>query len=236
MSDFLTTHQTQPPTISVFWYLVIVMVFIGLVTLTLVSYKKDSYRKCFLGLQIFQLLILYGWYLSHHIPLSNSLPFYHCRLAMFALVFLPDRWPLKQYFALLGVSGAAFALGYPVFDPYSFPHITSFSFLLGHYCLLVNGLVYLLRHFGSERLSAGTLVLWTFALDAFLLGVNALTGGNYGLLKHPPIMPDDHIWLNYLVVSGLLSAMLLLIHALFRRGEKRSRRVLETVKAELPID
>lgn len=36
----------------------------------------------------------------------------------------------KAVFALLGASGAIFALGYPVFDPYDFPHITSFSFWL----------------------------------------------------------------------------------------------------------
>ncbi len=222
MSHFLTTQQSQPPMISIFWYLVIVTAFVTLVVLTFIFYQAESYRKCFLGLQIVQLLVLYGWYASNHIPFSNSLPFYHCRLAMFALVILPDRWAVKQYFALLGVSGAAFALGYPVFDPYDFPHITSFSFLLGHYCLLVNGLVYLLRHYRSTRLSARTLVIWTFILDAFLLVVNAWTGGNYGLMKHPPIMPDDSIWLNYLVVSSLLSAMLLVINYLFARRQNRT--------------
>ena len=227
MSHFLTTQQSQPPAIPVFWYLMIVLVFVALVFLTFRAYQAESYRKCFLALQIVQLLILYGWYVTNHIPLSNSLPFYHCRLAMFALVCLPDKWPVKQYFALLGVSGAAFALGYPVFDPYSFPHITSFSFLIGHYCLLVNGLVYLLRYYRSTRLSASLLVVWTFVLDAFLLLVNALTGGNYGLMKHPPIMPDDSILLNYLVVSSLLSAMLLLINYLFARRQENGIRVTD---------
>ena len=81
------------------------------------------YTSCFQYLQAFQLICLYLWYFAYHIPWSNSLPFYHCRLAMFAVLFLPDRWKSKQFFALMGVSGAIFALGYPVFDPYTFPHI-----------------------------------------------------------------------------------------------------------------
>ena len=40
----------------------------------------------------------------------------------------------------MGVVGTYCALIYPVFDPYEFPHITGFSFLIGHYALLVNSL------------------------------------------------------------------------------------------------
>ena len=104
---------------------------------------------------------------------------------MFVMLLLPDKCRIKQYFALLGVSGAIFAIGYPVFEPYDFPHLTSFSFLLGHYCLLVNSLVYLINHYDKQLLKKYEIVGCTFALDLFLVGVNAVTGGNYGLMTHP---------------------------------------------------
>ena len=85
------------------------------------------------------------------------------------------------------------------------PHITSFSFLLGHYCLLINSLIYLLRWYDRNLLKNSQIVLYTFALDLFLVGVNQLTGGNYGLMARPPIMRGDKVWLNYLVVSSILA-------------------------------
>ena len=140
---------------------------------------------------------------------------------MFAVLFLPDRWKSKQFFALMGVSGAIFALGYPVFDPYTFPHITSFSFLLGHYCLLINSLIYLLRWYDRNLLKNSQIVLYTFVLDLFLVGVNQLTGGNYGLMARPPIMRGDKVWLNYLVVSSILALALLLFNQFFSRRSER---------------
>jgi len=170
----------------------------------LVYHKNPKFVRLFKGIQILQLLALYSWYVGFEIPFSNSLPFYHCRLAMFAVVFLPDKWPSKQYFALLGASGAVFALGYPVFDPYDFPHITSFSFLIGHYALLVNSLIYLMNHYDKSLLKKYMIVAYTFGLNLFLVGVNQVTGGNYGLLKSPPFIPDAPLWIKYLLVSVIL--------------------------------
>ena len=98
-----------------------VLLIVTAIMMSLRYYQNEQFRKCFQYLQGFQLICLYLWYFAYHIPWSNSLPFYHCRLAMFAVLFLPDRWKSKQFFALMGVSGAIFALGYPVFDPLYFP-------------------------------------------------------------------------------------------------------------------
>lgn len=178
-----------------------------------------------LRIQILQLLALYSWYVGFGIPFSNSLPFYHCRLAMFAVVFLPDKWKSKQYFALLGASGAVFALVYPVFDPYDFPHITSFSFLIGHYALLVNSLVYLMNHYDKSLLKKYMIVVYTFILNLFLVGVNQVTGGNYGLLNKTPFIPDAPLWLKYLLVSVILSLALVLFDILFKKRWKKRNQV-----------
>ena len=187
----------------------------------LVYHKNPKFVRLFKGIQILQLLALYSWYVGFGIPFSNSLPFYHCRLAMFAVVFLPDKWRSKQYFALLGASGAIFALVYPVFDPYDFPHITSFSFLIGHYALLVNSLVYLMNHYDKTLLKKYMIVAYTFILNLFLVGVNQVTGGNYGLLNKTPFIPDASLWLKYLLVSVILSLALVLFDILFKKRWKK---------------
>ena len=190
----------------------------------LAYHKNPKFVHLFKGIQILQLLALYSWYVGFGIPFSNSLPFYHCRLAMFAVVFLPDKWRSKQYFALLGASGAIFALVYPVFDPYDFPHITSFSFLIGHYALLVNSLVYLMNHYDKTLLKKYMIVAYTFILNLFLVGVNQVTGGNYGLLNKTPFIPDAPLWLKYLLVSVILSLALVLFDILFKkRWQKRNQ-------------
>jgi hypothetical protein len=187
----------------------------------LAYHKNPKFVYLFKGIQILQLLALYSWYVGFGIPFSNSLPFYHCRLAMFAVVFLPDKWKSKQYFALLGASGAVFALVYPVFDPYDFPHITSFSFLIGHYALLVNSLVYLMNHYDKSLLKKYMIVAYTFILNLFLVGVNQVTGGNYGLLNKTPFIPDAPLWLKYLLVSVILSLALVLFDILFKKRWKK---------------
>ena len=211
MHHFFTTESTAPPAISALWYSVMVLLIVTAIMVSLRYYQNEQFRKLFQYLQGFQLICLYLWYFTYHIPWSNSLPFYHCRLAMFAVLFLPDRWKSKQFFAL----------GYPVFDPYNFPHITSFSFLLGHYCLLINSLIYLLRCYDSSLLKNREIVLYTFVLDLFLVGINQITGGNYGLMARPPIMRGDKIWLNYLVVSSILALALLLFNQIFNRRSER---------------
>ena len=49
-------------------------------------------------------------------PLSESLPFYHCRMAMFVVLLLPGQSKYRQYFALLGTFGTLAAFVYPVSD------------------------------------------------------------------------------------------------------------------------
>jgi len=216
MHHFFTTESTAPPVIPLLWYGVMVLLILMAVWASLRYYQNEQFRKIFRNLQIFQLICLYIWYFAFQLPWSNSLPLYHCRLAMFAVLLLPDQWKSKQFFALMGVSGAIFALGYPVFDPYTFPHITSFSFLLGHYCLLVNSLIYLMNHYDKTLLKKYMIVAYTFGLNLFLVGVNQVTGGNYGLLKSPPFIPNAPLWIKYLLVSVILSLALVLFDILFK--------------------
>lgn len=218
--NFFTTQQTTVPIISGFWYGMIILGMALLIWLSYRYHQNVAYIRLFKGIQLAQLLALYGWYLVCRIPLDYSLPLYHCRLAMIGLVFLPDRWPFKQYIGLMGFSGAIFALGYPVMDPYTFPHITGISFLVGHFALFANSLTYLLNYFNRDNLSLTGIVAYTFVLNLFLVGVNHLTGGNYGILREPPFIDNSNVWFNYLVVSSILSLALVLTELGFRRFKK----------------
>ena len=225
LHNFFTRFQTVPPPIPPFWYGIMMLLLVLCIYGALTYHKNSKFVRLFKGIQILQLLALCSWYVGFGISFSNSLPFYHCRLAMFAVVFLPDKWRSKQYFALLGASGAVFALVYPVFDPYDFPHITSFSFLIGHYALLANSLVYLMNHHDKTLLKKYMIVAYTFILNLFLVGVNQVTGGNYGLLNKTPFIPDAPLWLKYLLVSVILSLALVLFDILFKKRWKKRTQV-----------
>ena len=132
MKDFLTTTQTHPPQIPLPYYLLMLLAMVLLSYLSWRWYKNKIWRWTFLTFQAIQLFALYTWYLWQGFPLYISLPLYHCRMAMFAVLLLKNS-RIKSYFAIMGVVGTYCALIYPVFDPYEFPHITGFSFLIGHY-------------------------------------------------------------------------------------------------------
>lgn len=219
LRDFLTTTQTQPPDISHFWFIIMMLLLVLLAWLTIVYQKNTIYNHIFKSLQIVQLISLYAWYIVFQIPISNSLPLYHCRLAMFALFLLPDKHPLKQYFALLGISGSIFALGYPVLDPYSFPHITGITFLVGHYALFVNSLCYLLRNYDRRLLSPKSIAIYTVIMNLTLVVANLLTGGNYGLLRNTPLIGQQILLVKYLSVTTVLTMALFLFNHFFSKRQ-----------------
>ncbi|MDU3839571.1 MAG: TIGR02206 family membrane protein [Streptococcus mitis] len=207
---FFTTQATEPPKFDLFWY-VSIFTLLALIFYTAYRYReKKAYQRFFQILQAVQLILLYGWYWVNHMPLSESLPFYHCRMAMFVVLLLPDQSKYRQYFALLGTFGTLAAFVYPVPDAYPFPHIAILSFIFGHLALLGNSLVYLLRQYNARLLDVKGIFLMTFALNALIFVVNLVTGGDYGFLTKPPLVGDHGLVANYLIVSLALSAAITL--------------------------
>ena len=207
---FFTTQATEPPKFDLFWY-VSLFTLLALTFYTAYRYReKKVYQRFFQILQAVQLTLLYGWYWVNHMPLSESLPFYHCRMAMFVVLLLPGKSKYRQYFALLGTFGTLAAFVYPVPDAYPFPHIAILSFIFGHLALLGNSLVYLLRQYDAKMLDVKGIFLMTFALNALIFVVNLVTGGDYGFLTKPPLVGDHGLVANYLIVSLALSAAITL--------------------------
>ena len=207
---FFTTQASEPPKFDLFWY-VSLFTLLALTFYTAYRYReKKAYQRFFQVLQAVQLILLYGWYWVNHMPLSESLPFYHCRMAMFVVLLLPGQSKYRQYFALLGTFGTLAAFVYPVPDAYPFPHIAILSFIFGHLALLGNSLVYLLRQYNARLLDVKGIFLMTFALNALNFVVNLVTGGDYGFLTKPPLVGDHGLVANYLIVSLALAAAITL--------------------------
>lgn len=210
MKDFLTTTQTHPPHIPLPYYLLMLLAMVLLSYLSWLWHNNTIWRWTFITLQAIQLISLYIWYIWQGFPLDDSLPLYHCRMAMLALLLLKDS-KVKTYFALMGLVGGCCAIIYPVFDPYNFPHISSISFIIGHYALLVNSLNYLLRTYKTHPISKNMIVTLTLLLNLGLVVVNHFVSGNYGLLRHTPFIPDAWLPIKYLAVSVTLIILMIIM-------------------------
>ena len=205
-----TTQATEPPRFDLFWY---GSLFSLLALTVFLAYRYGDKKVCqrfFQILQATQLILLYGWYLVNQMPLTESLPFYHCRLAMFVVLLTPGVSRVKQYFSVLGTFGTLAAFVYPVPDPYPFPHIAILSFIFGHLALFGNSLIYLLKDYDASLLDFKRILVITSSLNAVIFVVNLMTGGDYGFLTKPPLVGDHGLVANYLIVSLALSAAITL--------------------------
>ena len=223
-----TTQPTEPPQFDLFWY---GSLFTLLALTVFLAYRYGNNKICqrfFQVLQATQLILLYGWYLVNQMPLTESLPFYHCRLAMFVVLLLPGVSKVKQYFAVLGTFGTLAAFVYPVPDPYPFPHIAILSFIFGHLALFGNSLIYLLKDYDASLLDFKRILVITSSLNALIFVVNLMTGGDYGFLTKPPLVGDHGLLVNYIVVTLFLTCAIYLSSKAFQiilqeKGERRLR-------------
>ena len=223
-----STQPTEPPRFDLLWY---GSLFTLLALTVFLAYRYGEKKACqrfFQILQATQLILLYGWYLVNQMPLTESLPFYHCRLAMFVVLLTPGVSRVKQYFAVLGTFGTLAAFVYPVPDPYPFPHIAILSFIFGHLALLGNSLIYLLNHYDARLLDFKRIIILTSLLDGLIFMVNLVTGGDYGFMTKPPLVGDHGLVANYIIVTLFLTCAIFLFSKGFQvitqeKGERRLR-------------
>ncbi len=221
-----TIHPTEPPQFDLLWY---GSLFTLLALTVFLAYRYGEKKACqrfFQILQAVQLIVLYSWYWINQFPLSESLPFYHCRLAMFVVLLTPGVSRVKQYFAVLGTFGTLAAFVYPVPDPYPFPHIAILSFIFGHLALFGNSLIYLLKDYDASLLDFKRILVITSSLNALIFLVNVVTGGDYGFLTKPPLVGDHGLLVNYIVVTLFLTCAIYLSSKAFQiilqeKGERR---------------
>ena len=222
-----TTQPTEPPQFDLLWY---GSLFTLLALTVFLAYRYGEKKACqrfFQILQAVQLIVLYSWYWINQFPLSESLPFYHCRLAMFVVLLTPGVSRVKQYFAVLGTFGTLAAFVYPVPDPYPFPHIAILSFIFGHLALLGNSLIYLLNNYDARLLDFKGILILTSLLNGLIFIVNLVTGGDYGFMTKPPLVGDHGLVVNYIIVTLFLTCAIFLFSKGFQviTQEKAERRL-----------
>ena len=161
-------------------------------------------EKAVKNLFILIMLALYGFFFLRDFSWKTSLPFYHCRLAMFFLLLSPDGSKLKQFWAYVGVLGPVVALVYPILYPYPFFHITNLSFVLLHQFLFYLSVSYLSHQPEHVWLTKRDLGFYSFVVTLAMAVVAVLTGGNYGFLLNLPILESRSIWFNLFLLTVLL--------------------------------
>lgn len=216
---FFTSQPTAPPQLGAWYFLLPTsLVVVGVLSIRFAHSK--GYQNFWYWGQLIQLLIINSWYLAARLPLSESLPFYHSRMAMWIILLAP-KGSFKQYFALVGVFGSIMALVHPVFYPYPFPHVSSINNVFGHWALLANCLIYLVQSYQVEEGSVWKICQMTFGINAIIQLANLATGGNYGFMRRPPVIGDHGLVLNYLIVTVLMTGTLIFINTIVQYSKKR---------------
>lgn len=203
MIDFFTDHISHPPSLTIVEYASLFVGLLLVVWLAIRYYDKKWLQRSFWWLLLVQVVSLYAWYIVVDWPLAESLPLYHCRMAMLFMLW-GTTGSLKRYFAYLGIFGSTAAFIYPILDPFTFPHITFFTFVIGHYALMANCLMYLLKDGQEEIIHVRDLARLTLLMNVFLLVINHIVGGNYGFLSQTPILNSRNVVLNFIMVSLVL--------------------------------
>ena len=225
--DLLFTNQKSAPPEFGLWYVFLPASLLVVGYFSIKYAQSKSYQRFWYWAQLIQVLTINAWYILAHMPLTDNLPFYHCRLAMLAILFAPRGTYIKQYFALVGVFGSIMALVHPVFYPYPFPHVSSINNVFGHWALLANCLIYLVQSYQVEEGAVWKICQMTFGVNAIIVLANLVTGGNYGFLRRPPVLGDHGLVLNYFIVTVLMTGTLILINTIVQYSKKR--RIPESV-------
>lgn len=190
----------------IFGKLHLIILFIALFVSIFIFIMKTKNRilELFIGSTlIIQQLILYTWYFtSKYNLLKEGLPLFHCRIAIIfvgiGLIF--NRKPLMKIGSYWGIFGSISALLLPGIDPFSFPHITQFSYFIGHLFLLW-GSIYLLRvkKIGMSEIDLKNLLVFTTTYHLLMLMINTILNSNYAYMNSPPFYIGDR--LNPLIYS-----------------------------------
>lgn len=217
LSLFFSNQESSPPPMTPLFHFLLLAILILLAYTSYLHHQNEGYRHFFQLIQVVQIIFIYGWYALMIGNLKDSLPFYHCRMAMLMVLFLPDKHPWKRYFALIGIVGPILAFVNPVMDNYPVFHVTIFSFILGHYALWVNSIIYLLRFSDRAPLNKTRVLSGTLFFNSIILLVNQLTDGNYGFLRETPLLGEASAPIRFLAVSALLVTLVLGLDFLFQK-------------------
>lgn len=140
---------------------------------------------------IIQQATLYLWYfLGDYKFLSEGLPLFHCRIAIIlvsiGLIFKKNF--MMKMGSYWGIAGSILALLFVNLDSFTFPHITQFSYFIGH-IFLFWGCVYILniKKLGMSKTDFYKAFIVTNLYHIIISKINYLINSNYAYMKSSPI-------------------------------------------------
>ena len=216
---------------KVFGLIHIIILFIGILGVVFLTKRVSVSRKFerIIGTVLLsQQIILYTWYLlSGYNLLTEGLPLYHCRIAIIStgIGLLFNKSICRKLGSIWGLIGAVSALVYPGLDPFVFPHITQFSFFVGHlfllwgsvYCIFIEGIK-------LDEKDLKTIIYFTNIYHIAVFILNHMIEANYGYMRISPIGIGNnlHPVVYGLMVIALFNVVIVFMNALMNRQQKGS--------------
>lgn len=176
------------------------------------------FHQVLLGLILLEQVLLYPWYyFALGFDPRVSLPMYSCRLAMLLYLFgdFFDNRALRYFAAYFGFPGGLVALFFPVLDNYSFPHLTNFTYFIGHLSLSWISVIFLLSD-RSQKSYIKESLLFTHLYLVITYMVDLRYDTNYAYLMESPIFTEFFKGFSHPVYLGIIYLVyisaLLMVH------------------------
>ena len=154
--------------------------------------RENRLFELFVGIVLLiQQTILYLWYFkgNYHF-IQEGLPLFHCRIAiiLISIGMISKKDFMMKMGSYWGIFGSISALLFPKLDPFVFPHMTQFSYFIGH-ILLLWGSIYLLtvKKVGMSKLDFKKVFIITNLYHIAMFNINNLINSNYAYMKSSPI-------------------------------------------------
>ena len=231
-SKYFFRNTSEYFNFKIFGWQHITILFIGILGIISIIKRIAVNRKFerIVGIVLLsQQTILYTWYLlSGYNLLIEGLPLYHCRIAiiLMGIGLLFNKSICRKLGSMWGLIGAIFALIYPSgLDPFVFPHITQFSFFIGHLFLLW-GAVYciFIECIKIDKKDFKTVIYFTNIYHIVVFILNHMIGSNYGFMRVSPIGIGNnlHPVVYGIVVMVIFNLLMILMNAFINRQKKSS--------------
>lgn len=210
MENFLNffTNKPSPIEFQTFGPIHLLILFVALyISLHIFKIKGENRQiELLIGsVLLFQQTSLYTWYFtSNYNTIKEGLPLYHCRVAilLLGLGLTLNNNILTKLGSYLGIFGSISALLFPNLDPFRFPHLTQFSFFIGHLFLLWGSIYSLaVKKVGMSKLDLINSLIFINIYHISMYILNSYVHSNYGYMNSVPL--DLGIYLPPLL-SGLL--------------------------------
>lgn len=187
------------PFFSVVHLLLLALLIVGSVLIwvnrtKLATDPRHRLRKLLLGSLLLEQVAQYSWYfLAGTFTLGDGLPLYISRTTIIAIIlsYITGNYYFRTISVYWGTFAGILAVLFPVIYPFYFPHVTNFTYFLGH-LVMVWSVVYFLAvetyRFSKKGLAFA--LVFTNIFNYFVYRLNPLVNGNYSYFSYPPVFKE----------------------------------------------